>query len=84
MQQRYLFIANVTNASGTQTFYVDAESQEEANRLIETGGEMYSNEVEVTDLSDFEPAGVTTLDDYGDFPPDDPRLDTEDGKSACR
>lgn len=71
MKQRYLYRAEVTSASGSQMFYVDAESQDEADELIEKGGEIYTNEVEVTDLSELEPCGTTTLDDFGDFPPSD-------------
>ena len=68
--KRFLYTASVKRADGSQTFYVDAESQEDADRLIEAGGgEMYASEVEVTDLGELEPSGTTTLDDFGDFPP---------------
>lgn len=68
--RRFLFSHEVKAASGSQTFYVDAETLEEARAILKTdGGEIYSNEVEVTDLSEPEDAGETTLDDFGDFEP---------------
>ena len=67
--KRFLYTYSVTAASGTQTFYVDAETQEEADELIQAGGEIYSNDVEVTDLGEPDRAGETNIDDYGDFGP---------------
>lgn len=70
--QRFLINTSVKDASGTQTWYVDAESWEEALVKFDgAGGNLYESEVEVTDLGEPEPAGTTTLDDYGscgDYP----------------
>lgn len=44
-KRRFLFSRNVREAHGTQTFYVDADTPEEAARLLKaTGGELYSEE----------------------------------------
>jgi hypothetical protein len=68
--RRFLFSYVVESASGSQTFYVDAETPEDALALLKTeGGELYRHEVEVTDLSEPEPSGETTLDDFGDYEP---------------
>jgi hypothetical protein len=68
--KRFLFQYGVKNASGSQTFYVDAESLDEARKLLDRdGGDLYSNEVEVTDLTEPEYEGETTLDDFGDYEP---------------
>lgn len=65
--KRFLFQRSVENAGGTQTFYVDAETQEEAESIArDEGGEFYSEEVEVTALGEPEFCGETSLDDYGD------------------
>ena len=69
--KRFLFNYSIESASGHQTFYVDAKNLKEAEEKIKSGGEIYAHECEVTDLSDKpEFAGETTLDDFGDFPPD--------------
>lgn len=67
--KRFLYSFDVKAASGTQVFYVDAETQEEADELIQAGGEIYSNEVEVTDLGEPVRAGETGIDDFGDCDP---------------
>ena len=65
--ERHLIVANVDNAEGTQTWWVDAESKEDAIAKFEAGeGEIYSNEVEVIKLGDPSHIGVTSLDDFGD------------------
>jgi hypothetical protein len=49
--KRFLFNYDIESASGTQTFYVDAETMEEAKERIKTGGEVYADDCEVTELS---------------------------------
>lgn len=69
-KRRFLFCRSVLEANGSQTYYVDADTPEEAAKLLkETGGELYAEEVEVYALSEPEAAGETTTDDFGDFPP---------------
>lgn len=64
--KRFLIDCSVKAAEGTQTFYVDAVSEEEAIVKFEDGGgEMYANEVEVMDLGEPSISGQTTLDDIG-------------------
>jgi hypothetical protein len=66
--KRFLFDHEVKSVHGTQTFYVDADSLEEARALMaSSGGTFYAQEIEVTDLGEPEPAGETTLDDTGDL-----------------
>ena len=69
--KRFLFSYDIESASGTQCFYVDAETLEEAKVKIEDGGDIYSDECEVTGLChDPEFVGETSIDDFGDFPPE--------------
>ena len=68
--KRFLYTASVRSASGTQTFFVDAESRAEADERAangDTDGISY-NEVEVTDLTELEFESETTTDDFGDYP----------------
>ncbi len=68
--KRYLFTAEIKAAAGSQTFFIDAESREEAEANLEAGGgEIYTHDVEVIDLEVFEFSGETSLDDFGDFQP---------------
>lgn len=68
--KRFLFTATVKHVEGYQTFFVDAETQEKAEAGIENGhGQIYEQELYVTDLDDFILDRVTTTDDYGDYPP---------------
>lgn len=65
--KRFLINTDVVDAQGVQTWYVDAESEDEALEKFNAGaGEIYENEVEVTKLGDPEICGETTLDDFGD------------------
>lgn len=65
--KRHLFITSVENAEGTQTWWVDAASKEDALAKFEAGNcEIYSSEVEVTKLGEPEYLGATSLDDFGD------------------
>lgn len=69
-KQRFLFTAQIERAEGSQTFYVDADTQEEAMAALKNGGgDIYSQEVEVVSLSSFEFEQITSTDDYGDYPP---------------
>lgn len=69
MIKRYLITRSITAAEGTQTFWVDAESEADALQKYEEGeGGMYQSEFEVMDLGEPENSGETTFDDYGDFP----------------
>ena len=70
--RRFLFDYSITSASGTQTFYVDAETLEEATEKLKTGGEIYAYNCEVTDLGTPEYSGFTDTDDFGEFPKVDP------------
>lgn len=68
--KRFIYSAMVTNSSGSQSFYIDAKSREEADERAankESDG-MYANDSEVTDLDSFEYEDETTVDDFGDFP----------------
>ena len=70
--KRYLYTAQVKSASGFQTFYVDANSRQDADGRVandDTDG-IYMHAVEVTDLEDFEFEGETTVADFGDFAPE--------------
>ncbi|WP_313471264.1 hypothetical protein [Atlantibacter hermannii] len=68
--KRFLFTATVKHVEGYQTFFVDAETLEEAEAGIENGkGQIYEQELDVTDLDDFILDRVTTTDDFGDYPP---------------
>lgn len=72
--KRYLYTASAESVYGSQTFYIDAESQKQANERAsrhDTDG-IYEEMLEVQGLGDFEPCGDTDLSDFGDFPPDAP------------
>lgn len=66
--KRFLFDMPVTDANGTQTFYVDAETPEQALEALNSGdydGGIYDEEIEVMALGEASYAGETTLDDEG-------------------
>ncbi len=68
--KRFIYSAMVTNSSGSQSFYIDAKSREEADERAaknESDG-MYTNDSEVTDLDSLEYEDETTVDDFGDLP----------------
>ncbi|HDL7329697.1 TPA: hypothetical protein PXN08_003989 [Yersinia enterocolitica] len=68
--KRFIYSATVTRGSGSQSFYIDAESREEADKRAannESDG-MYADDSEVTDLDALEYEDKTTVDDFGDFP----------------
>ncbi|HEN3625414.1 TPA: hypothetical protein U5E31_002060 [Yersinia enterocolitica] len=68
--KRFIYSATVTRGSGSQSFYIDAKSREEADARAannESDG-MYADDSEVTDLDALEYEDETTVDDFGDFP----------------
>ncbi|EKN4800903.1 hypothetical protein FG446_002124 [Yersinia enterocolitica] len=68
--KRFIYSATVTSGSGSQSFYIDAKSREEADARAannESNG-MYADDSEVTDLDALEYEDETTVDDFGDFP----------------
>lgn len=68
--KRFLIEAEVKAAEGSQTFYVDAETEEQAMDIYNNGGgNIYAHDVEVVDLGIPGCVGETSLDDFGDFPP---------------
>ena len=53
-KKRYYFSAQATSVYGSQTYYVDAESEEEALQAVEQGeGVFVSEELQVQDLDAF-------------------------------
>ncbi|ELI8238980.1 hypothetical protein RSG04_002313 [Yersinia enterocolitica] len=68
--KRFIYSATVTSGSGSQSFYIDAESREEADARAannESNG-IYADDSEITDLDALEYEDETTVDDFGDFP----------------
>ncbi|CNI59837.1 hypothetical protein [Yersinia bercovieri] len=68
--KRFIYSATVTSGSGSQSFYIDAKSREEADARSannESDG-MYADDSEITDLDALEYEDETTVDDFGDFP----------------
>lgn len=54
-KKRYYFTAPVTSVYGSQTYYADAESQEEALAIVEGGDGIFQcEELEVQNLEPFE------------------------------
>jgi hypothetical protein len=52
--KRYYFTAPVTLVYGSQTYYADAESQEEALAIVEGGDGVFDSEqLEVQDMDPF-------------------------------
>ena len=72
--KRFLFQTSVENAEGSQTWYVDAKNKTEALQKYSNGDcDIYASEVVVTSIGQPELAGETTLDDFGDFRPTQPK-----------
>lgn len=68
--KRFIYSATVTSGSGSQSFYIDAKSREEADKRAtnnESDG-MYADDSEITNLDALEYEDETTVDDFGDFP----------------
>jgi hypothetical protein len=58
-EKRYYFVASVTSVSGSQTYFADAESEDEARAMVERGDGIFEcEEIEVQDLDPFELIGV--------------------------
>lgn len=65
--KRFLIETSVENASGTQTWFVDAETEDEALEKHKSGSSnQYSSDVEVTSLGEPEISSEVPLDDFGD------------------
>lgn len=61
-KKRYTFNADCTSVTGNQTYYVDAESEEEARREFEGGGGVFvCEELAVQDLGVFELCDVEDI-----------------------
>ena len=66
--KRFLIETSVENAEGTQTWFVDAETEEEALDKFSAGGcDLYESNVDVTQCGDPEISGEVPLDDFGRF-----------------
>ncbi len=66
--KRFLIDTSVENAEGTQTWFVDAETEEEALDKFSAGGcDLYESNVEVTRCGEPEISGEVPLDDFGRF-----------------
>jgi hypothetical protein len=82
--KRFLFEYEVRKAEGTQIFYVDAETLQDAWRLLKTsGGEFFANEIEVISLGKPEHLAETTLDDFGQTEPRDVVEPTPEDLKPC-
>ena len=65
--KRFIIERAVAGAEGSQCFFVDAKSEQEALTLYEAkGGEIYDSECEITELGEPNIIGETDLDDFGD------------------
>jgi hypothetical protein len=66
--KRFLIDTSVENAEGSQTWYVDAKTEEEALAKFESGDcNIYESNVEVTKSGEPEISGAVPLDDFGRF-----------------
>jgi hypothetical protein len=66
--KRFLIDTSVENAEGTQTWFVDAETEEEAIDKFSDGGcDLYESNVDVTRCGEPEISGEVPLDDFGRF-----------------
>ena len=66
--KRFLIDTSVENAEGTQTWFVDAETEEEALEKYKSGFcDLYESNVEVTRCGEPEISGEVPLDDFGRF-----------------
>lgn len=82
--KRFLYSAAVEKCGGSQTFFIDAETSVAADKRAaadESDG-IYSHDVDVESLGSMEACGVTTTDDYGDYPLYDSRVLTDATKAA--
>jgi hypothetical protein len=66
--KRFLIDTSVENAEGTQTWFVDAETEQEALDKFSDGDcDLYESNVEVTRCGEPEISGEVPLDDFGRF-----------------
>ena len=66
--KRFLIDTSVENAEGTQTWFVDAETEEDALDKFSAGGcDLYESNVDVTQCGEPEISGEVPLDDFGRF-----------------
>jgi hypothetical protein len=66
--KRFLIDTAVEKAEGTQTWFVDAETEQEALDKFSSGaGDLYESNVEVTRCGEPEISGEVPLDDFGRF-----------------
>lgn len=66
--KRFLIDTSVENAEGTQTWFVDAETEQEALNKFSSGTcDLYESNVEVLRCGEPEISGVVPLDDFGQF-----------------
>ena len=66
--KRFLIDTSVENAEGTQTWFVDAENEQEALDKFSSGNcDLYESNVEVTRCGEPEISGEVQLDDFGRF-----------------
>jgi hypothetical protein len=66
--KRFLIDTSVENAQGTQTWFVDAETEQEALDKFSDGDcDLYESNVEVTRCGEPEISGEVPLDDFGRF-----------------
>ena len=64
--KRFLIDTSVLNAEGSQTWFVDAETEAEALEKFKEGcGDLYESNVDVTSLDEPEISGEVPLDDFG-------------------
>lgn len=67
--QRFLIETRVERAEGSQIWFVDAETLQEAIEKYEAGeADVYSTDTEVLQLGKPAIIGVTSLDDKGEMP----------------
>lgn len=70
--KRFLIDTSVLNAEGSQTWFVDAETEKEALAKFKKGDcDLYESNVDVTSLDDPEISGEVPLDDFGHFAPEE-------------
>jgi hypothetical protein len=75
--KRFLIDTSVENAEGSQTWYVDAKTEEEALAKFESGDcNIYESNVEVTKSGEPEISGAVPLDDFGRFAEQPPAAPT--------
>lgn len=59
--KRYTYSAQVTSVYGSQTYYVDAETEEDARAIVEGGNGVFL--CEVLEVQDLEPFSLDCIED---------------------